>query len=160
MSPARPDPGARLARLWARLHPLPGGRWLFSRVLAFMVPYSGTIGARIESLGPGHARVTLRDRRRVRNHLNSIHAVALVNLGELTSGLAMLTGLRPGIRSIVTGLAIEYRKKARGRLTAESRAGIPEVTHDLEHEVTADITDDAGDLVARIRVQWRLGPTP
>jgi acyl-coenzyme A thioesterase PaaI-like protein len=104
--------------------------------------------------------VQLRERRAVRNHLRSVHAIALANLGEMASGLAMTTALPPGIRSIVTGLSIEYAKKARGVLTAESRVTVPAVTEDVEFDVVAGIRDAAGDVVATVTVRWRLGPVP
>lgn len=151
-------PGARILAMWNRLHGLPGGRWLFSRMLGRMVPYSGTIGARVLRLEPGHAELALKDRRKVRNHLASVHAIALANLGELTSGLATLTGLGGGVRGIVTRIEVEYRKKARGPLRAEARVHIPRVSAPVDHQAVAEIFDASGEIVALVRATWRLSP--
>lgn len=149
-------PGARIATWWKRLSRVPGGRLLFSLMIGRTAPYTGTIGARIEALGPGYSRWVMRDRRKLRNHLRSVHAVALVNLAEVTSGTAMLTALPPGTRGIVTGLSIEYLKKARGTLTAECRCEIPAIQGDTRYDVHSVVKDAAGDVVAKASVTWLL----
>lgn len=151
-------PGARLLRLWARLAPFPGGRRVFGFLLGRMVPYTASIRPLFLTLEPGHARVALRDRRALRNHLGSIHAVALANLGELATGLALLTALEPGVRGIPTRLTIQYLKKARGFLLAECRAPATVVGEAQEQEVEARITDSGGEPVATVTARWRLSP--
>lgn len=151
-------PGARILAVWQRLAPLPGGKRLFSIFLGRLAPYTGSIGARCEELRPGHARWTLRDRRRVRNHLRSVHAIALVNLAEVASGTAMLTALPPGVRGIVTAIEIDYLKKARGTLTAVSTSEVAPVTEPRDQQVEARVSDADGDVVAVARVRWRLAP--
>jgi acyl-coenzyme A thioesterase PaaI-like protein len=148
--------GARLLRAWQRLAHVPAGRWIFSRLVGRMAPYTGSLGARVERLEPGRAVVTLRDRRRVRNHLRSVHAIALANLGELATGLAMTSAMPPGMRGIPVAIHIDYLKKARGTLTCDATAGVPEIKEPTSHDVTGDIRDAAGDVVASIRVSWQL----
>jgi uncharacterized protein (TIGR00369 family) len=133
---------------------------VFSLLVGWMTPYSGTLGARVQELEPGWCRVTLRDRRRVRNHLASVHAMALANLAEMASGLAVLVGLPPGIQGIVTGFSITYQKKARGLLTAECRVTGLEVTAEREYEAGVTVTDPHGDVVATATARWRLRPIP
>jgi acyl-coenzyme A thioesterase PaaI-like protein len=160
MARSNESPGTRLRSLWERLAPLPGGRWIFSRILGLMVPYTASIGARVERFEPGWVVVALRDRRRVRNHLSSVHAIALANVGELATGLALLGAMGPEVRGILTGIEVRYLKKARGLLRAEARCEIPQVTDRLEHVVRADVVDPAGDVVATVEARWLLSPVP
>jgi acyl-coenzyme A thioesterase PaaI-like protein len=152
------SPGTRLLRLWRTLSPLPGGQWLFAQIFSLMVPYSGSVGPRIRVLEPGHAEVEIPDRRSNRQHLGSVHAIALINVAEQASGLAMLVGLPDGIRAIVTQISMQYLKKARGTIRAVSTVAIPVVTADTEIDVTADCLDREGTVVAHATVRWRVGP--
>ena len=154
--PARRSPGRALRESWKRLSGVPGGRWLFGRLLARMVPYTGTIRPRFLEIAPGVARVTMRDRRSVRNHLQSVHAIALANLAEVTSGVAMIVALPDDVRGIPIRLSIDFVKKARGELTAECRCSVPDVDAPTEMDLHPEIRDAGGDIVARATIRWRL----
>jgi len=148
----------RVRETWSRLSGKPGGKKLFSIAIGRMAPYSGTIGALVDELEPGYAKVLLKDRKKVRNHLNSIHAIALVNLGEVTTGLAVLSGMPDDARGILKGIAVEYHKKARGLLTAECRTEIPSTSERQEYIVEGEIRNAEGELVTTVRATWLIGP--
>ena len=144
--------------LWDRLSGRPGGRWIFSLLLGRMVPYTGSISPRVLELSATGARIEMRDRRAVRNHLHSVHAIALANLAEAASGLAMINGLPPNARSILVGFSIDYSKKARGTLIAECTCGVPDTAVQREIDLDVVIRDQSGEIVARARPRWLVGP--
>jgi acyl-coenzyme A thioesterase PaaI-like protein len=143
---------------WDRAKGTRLGRWLFSRAVGRIAPYSGTIKPRIEHLAPGEARASIEDRRPVRNHLRSIHAAALMNLVELTGSLAVIASLPGGSRMIPVRIEVDFVKKGRGTLTATARCEIPK---SIDHgDLTADVTikNSGDDEVVRARVSVLIGP--
>ena len=94
------------------------GRWLFTRMVCWRAPYFASIAPRIDGLQPGRCVVRLRDRRRVHNHIGTVHAIALCNAAELAGGLAIDAALPPQLRWIPKGMQVRYLKKASGTLCA------------------------------------------
>ena len=151
------DPLETLKKSWNTLNGVPGGRKIFSYMVGRTAPYTGTIGAEVEELEPGFARVAMADRGGLRNHLKSIHAIALANLVELTGNLALAYSLPAGHRFIVTGMEIDYVKKARGRLVGECHLPLPAGDWPELVVPEVEVKDAAGDVVVRGRVKSRVG---
>ncbi|MFW6050064.1 MAG: hotdog fold domain-containing protein [Myxococcota bacterium] len=156
--PSVEDHGNPIRSAWDRLRDLPGGKALFTRMIGTMAPYTGTMGARVEELRPGYSRVRLPDRRAVRNHLRSIHAIALANLAELTGNVAIAYSLPDDARFIVAGMSIDYAKKARGDITGECQCPVPETNERREYEVPVTMKDAGGDVVATATLRTLIGP--
>lgn len=149
------DPTSLLST-WKKLVEKPLGKRILSRAVGLMAPYTGTIGAQILELEPGFARAQIRDRWGLRNHLKSLHAVALMNLGELTTGLATMSAVPKGGRGIVLELQMQYVKKARGTITAEARATVPSEPGSHDVWVEGELKNATGEPVARARARWRI----
>ena len=148
-----------IRKAWDGLSPLPGGKWIFSQMVGRAAPYTGTIGAKVESLEKGRAVVSMRDRPGLRNHLRSVHAVALANLVELTGNVALAYSIPEGSRFIVTGMEIDYVKKARGTITGEGTyVGPAVVTENIDGFSEVILRDSGGDVVVRGRCKCRIGP--
>jgi acyl-coenzyme A thioesterase PaaI-like protein len=143
---------------WDRLRGIPGGKRIFSGLVGRVAPYTGTIGAVVQELGPGFSRVTLADRRAVRNHLSCVHAVALANLVELTGNVALGYSLPDDARFIVAGMSLDYVKKARGTITGECRTPAIESSEKREYEVNVTLRDEGGDVVVEGVLRTLVGP--
>jgi uncharacterized protein (TIGR00369 family) len=150
--------GSTLRRIWETLASVPGGKRLFSRVLGLINPYTGALGAEIVELGPGRCRARLRERRAIQNHVRSIHAIALINLAEVTSGLALMAGLPDDARGLPVHLEIDYHKKARGVITAECDCAPPVDNREQAIALTCSMANAEGEVVATARARWAVGP--
>jgi acyl-coenzyme A thioesterase PaaI-like protein len=142
---------------WKRFSTMPGGKRLFSFVVGRTARYTGSIGGLVEELEDGRAVVSMRDRPFVRNHLRSVHAIALMNLGELVTGLTVMYQVDGRGRGIVSHLEMSYLKKARGTITGECTFVAPADVGVYENVIVEGILrDDSGDEVARIQATWKL----
>jgi uncharacterized protein (TIGR00369 family) len=157
----RLDGGRNLVRdAWNVLSGMPGGKVIFSRLVGRMAPYTSTIGANVTVLRAGYAEVTMADRKSVRNHLDCVHAIALANLAELAGNVALAYSMPDDARFIVSGMQIEYVKKARGLITAIGEPPVPRTAARAQFEVPVTLRDASGDEVAKVVLHSLVGPKP
>jgi uncharacterized protein (TIGR00369 family) len=153
------DGSRNLAREgWDYLSRVPRGKQLYSYLVGRYAPYTGTIGAVIEDLREGHSEVSLKDSPAIRNHLRSIHAVALANLAELTGNIALSYSMPADARFIVSKMEIEYLKKARGKVTGICDCPIPSSNEKKTYLVPVEIHDEAGNVVCTAVLHSLVGP--
>lgn len=149
-----------LRDLWNLLSGMPGGKRVFSRLVGRMAPYTGTIHATVTVLRAGYAEVQMHDRKSVRNHLDCVHAIALANLAELAGNVALMYSLPDDARFILSGIDIEYTKKARGTITAVGEPPVPRTAARAQYDVPVTLRDAGGEQVARAVLHSLVGPKP
>jgi acyl-coenzyme A thioesterase PaaI-like protein len=151
---------ASVLSMYRRISRWPAGRWLFSRAVCFRAPYFATIAPRFVALEPGRCEVEIRDRRRVHNHIGTVHAIALCNLAELSAGVMTEASLPSTMRWIPKGMTVEYLKKARGTMHAIATPDTAIVDSPASYElpVTVLVRDPQGDEVFRARIAMWLSP--
>ena len=143
---------------WRKLEAKPLGKALFSRFVCLKAPYFGTISPRFEELRPGYARVSMRKRRAVTNHIGTVHAIAMCNLAELAAGTMTEVSIPESMRWLPKGMTVEYLKKSTGGIHAV--ATLPDVAEGAGREVpaTVEMKDDTGEVVCRATITMWVSP--
>lgn len=146
--------------LYRRITRWPLGHWLFARAVCLKAPYFATIGPRFIALEPGRCVVRIRDRRRVHNHIGTVHAIALCNLAELSAGVMTDATIPPAMRWIPRGMAVEYLAKAIGTMhaTATPEAPAVEAASGYSWPVRVSVRNDAGEEVFRAHIDMWVSP--
>ena len=104
--------------IYENMSKIPYGRNLFTSFLCLKAPYFSTISPTIHDLKKGYARASIKKRRKIENHIGTVHAIAMCNLAELVGGLMTEVSIPSHIRWIPSGMNVEYLAKATTNLTA------------------------------------------
>lgn len=140
----------RLLKVYHTCLKLPLGKRIFSRILCMKAPYFGSIKPVFRELRPGFCEITMKNRRSVHNHLNSVHAIAMCNICELTAGTLLEVTLPPEFRWIPKKMTVEYLKMAKTDLKAQCRIDeSADWKNTPELPMTVDVTDSNEVIVMR-----------
>ncbi|HJR38158.1 MAG TPA: hotdog fold domain-containing protein [Nocardioidaceae bacterium] len=131
---------ANILDLYERVTRLPQGRLLFSRVFALKAPYFATVRPRFVELRPNYAELVIRKRRRVQNHIGTVHVIAICNGLEAAMGALAEATVPAGKRWIPKGMEVSYTAKATSDITCIA-----------ETDPDAWTGDDDPDLPVRVR---------
>ena len=137
-------PSPSLMGAYRTLERVPLGRRIFSVAYQVAAPYFLTIPASISDVEPGAAHARMLQTPWVRNHLGTVHAIALCNLAEFTMGAVAEATIPRTHRWVPKGMSVEYLNKARGTMYASAVLNLPEPLGDrLELPVEVSVRDNA-----------------
>ena len=144
----------RLARVIAAIGKLPAFLRPFAMTRAFtsQVRFAGTGAVQILELEEGRAVLQMKNRRKVQNHIGTIHATGMALLGESATGVALGMTLPDSKIPLLKSMHIDYVKRAKGTLRAE--ATLPP---DMRARVLAE---DKGDFAVPVKVTDEAGEEP
>lgn len=144
--------------MFQKLRGSAAGRWLFSRIVCRTTPYFASISPVFEELAPGRCVARIKHRRKVQNHLGTVHAIACCNLAELCAGVGTEVTVPASMRWIPKGMTVRYLKKAIGPLTGT--ADIPAIAEGVAQDIVVPvaITNAAGEHVVEADITMYVSP--
>jgi uncharacterized protein (TIGR00369 family) len=143
---------------WKRFEGMPFGKALFSRAVCWKAPYFASIAPRFVELRPGYARVAMRKRRAVTNHIGTVHAIAMCNLAEIAAGTMTEVSIPASMRWLPKGMQVDYLKKA--ETDVEAVATLPPVEEGAARDVpaTVEVRNRAGEVVCKAVITMWVSP--
>jgi acyl-coenzyme A thioesterase PaaI-like protein len=136
--------------LWNTTAKLPAGRRIFSLLFAQKAPYFATIRPRFTEIRPNRAELVIPKRRRVHNHIKTVHAIALCNGLEAAMGALAEATIPADMRWIPKGMEVAYTAKATSDITCVAET-------DPEQWTSGALPDSGGDLPVRVHGVRRDG---
>lgn len=117
--------------LWKKASALPLGERAFSFLFSRKAPYFGSIRPRFTVIEPNRAELVITKRRRVHNHIRTVHAIALCNGLEAAMGALAESTIPRDRRWIPKGMEVAYTAKADSDITCIAETDPEQWTSEL-----------------------------
>ena len=150
---------SQVLTMWNKVRPLPLGSRVFSLLFAQKAPYFASIRPRFTVLEPNRAELMISQRRRVQNHLGTVHAIALSNGLEAAMGALAEATIPADKRWIPKGMEVSYTAKATGDVTCIAETDAEQWTGD-DPDLPVRVWGELADGTRVIEGTIRLWVTP
>ena len=108
---------ANVMDLYNQVNRFPAGKKIFSLLFSQKAPYFGTVSPRFVELRPNYAELRIKKRRRVQNHIGTVHVIAICNGLEAAMGALAEVTIPADRRWIPKGMEVSYTAKATSDIT-------------------------------------------
>lgn len=155
----------RLNKVMNNIARLPKGWQPFvrSKLIGKIIPFAGTAGCSIQTLTNNECVVVLKNRKKVGNHIGTLHAAAMALVAESATGF--VTGMNvPDSRIVVIrSMELTYLKRTNGDLTAKatlSDEDVRRLTTEEKGDITVPVkmTDEDGNETVTAKMVWAWVP--
>lgn len=155
----------RLNKVMNNIARLPKGWQPFvrSKLIGKIIPFAGTAGCSIQTLTNNECVVVLKNRKKVGNHIGTLHAAAMALVAESATGF--VTGMNvPDSRVVVIrSMELTYLKRTNGDLTAKatlSDEDVRRLTTEEKGDITVPVkmTDEDGNETVTAKMVWAWVP--
>jgi len=155
----------KMLRLTEKAARLPSGlrNFVLSRLFGRLVPFIGTSGVSFESIGQERLVVSIRNQRKVQNHIKGVHAAAMALLAETATGFIMGLNVPDDKLLLLKSMKIDYLQRAQGALCATASLQ-PDQIEILQREdkgafsVPVSVTDESGQAPIACEMVWAWIP--
>ena len=155
----------RLMAIVQKTASLPSGiqTFLLSKMFGRVVPMVGTAGIRYEEITAHRVVCTLRNRRRMQNHIKGLHAAAMALLAETATGFVAGVNIPDDKILLIKSLHVDYKKVAKGDLKAVAtltEAQRQQILNEPKGEVlvACTVTDSSGEEPIQTQMLWAWIP--
>lgn len=136
---------------------------VISKIFGKVVPYVGTSGLLYEELTPERVVVSIKNQRKVQNHINNVHAAAMALLAETATGFIVGMNLPDDKLPLIKTLKVSYYKRTQGDMRAVATLSAEDIAR-IEREpkgevlVPVTVTDESGGEPIKCEMLWAWVP--
>ncbi len=154
-----------MSRLVGRTQALPEGlrQFILTRAFGRVVPFLGTAGLRFEEVSRQRLVVSLRNRRKVQNHIKGVHAAAMALLAETATGFVVGMNVPDDKLMLLKSMHVNYTRRSQGNMCAVATLDDAQIQRMYNEEkgdvtVTVAVTDESGEQPVSCEMVWAWVP--
>jgi len=126
--------------------------WVLSWVIGRVVPFTGTARLSFEKMTKEEVMISIRNRRKVRNHIKQIHAAAMILLAETASGMVVGMNIPDDKIPLIKSMDTKFIKRSTGAMHAVANLN-PEQILQIQ-------TQEKGETLVPVQVFDETGVEP